>query len=149
MVRRKMSLFHRMLLISGIATIVALVAMVGFSPDLSAKSTSQVHQQQEAMMQFYEESLLEKPSIIVPSGPDTVIIKGESIEAEDTFQKEVVIIIPSAANAINVSVDVFDNLSLSIVDGQPEYATNWFFGATLHMEEVSRTELAYTVTADY
>lgn len=115
----------------------------------SAARVGQIHLQQESVMKFYKDTIQEKPSMIVPSGPDTVIIKGESIEVGDAFQEEFVVIIPSASDAINVSTTVLDNLSLHMEDSQPIYATNWLYGATLYHENIDSNTIIYTVTADY
>lgn len=103
------------------AAFVALIAMIVFSSDIYAQSTGQVHLQQESVQNFYEE----------------------------TFPQGSSYIIPSASDAVRVSVTVLDNLSLHLENGQPKYATNWKFGATVHIERVSPTEIAYTATADY
>lgn len=58
--------------------------------------------------------------------------------------------------SVAVSVTVLDNLSLLIVDGQPKYATNWPYGATLQIDEshppVTKECMRFpywTVTANY
>ncbi len=132
-----------------LAAFVALVTMIAFSSDLYAKSEGQVHLQQESMMQFFENTFQEEPSVIIPSGSDTVIVKGESIETEDTSQEDLIVIIPSASDAVRLSTTVLDNLSLSVVHGNPKYATNWKFGATVHTDWTGESKVLYTVTADY
>lgn len=116
--------------------IILVVAVVGitfgisllnntYPPEVQAaepeERVGQIHLQQEAVTQFYEEIFTDKPSAIILS----------------------------ASGVVKVSVTVLDNLSLSVVDGQPKYATNWKFGATVHKERVSPTQIAYTVAADY
>lgn len=87
----------------------------------SEDRAGQVHLQQESVMQFYEKTFPERPSIIIPS----------------------------ASNAVNVSVTVLENLSLLVVDGQPKYATNWKFGASVYKETEGDSIVYWTVTADY
>lgn len=116
-----MSLFHRMLVIGGITAVVSLILMMFFIPDISAQSVGQVYQQQESVRQFYEETFPEGPSIIIPS----------------------------ASDAVRVSVTVLENLHLSVINGQPKYGTNWKFGATLHEDLEGDSVLIWTVTADY
>jgi len=119
--KRKSSWLERSFLIIGFLGLVLLLYIVAFSPEINAQSVGQVHLQQESVENFYEETFPEGPSIIIPS----------------------------ASDAVTVSVTVLDNLSLSVDDGNPKYATNWKFGATLHTEMVSSSEIAYTATADY
>lgn len=109
----------------------------------------QIHQQQEAVQQFYEDTFQEEPSIIIPSASDEVIVKGSSIEIEDTFKENLLIIIPSASDAVNVSINVLKNLSLSVVDSQPKYTTNWPYGASVYAENPSENTTIWTATADY
>ena len=58
-------------------------------------------------------------------------------------------IYPPVSQSVSVSVTVLENLSLSIINGQPKFATNWPFGATLIKYIVSENEIYWTVTADY
>ncbi len=67
----------------------------------------------------------------------------------DKYQEETSFIVPSASDAVTVSVNVLDNLSLSVRDSQPEYATNWPYGATLHEDHDGKYTINWTVTADY
>jgi len=103
------------------AAIIAMLLIIGFSPRIYAQSVDQVHLQQESVTQFYEETFPDGPSMIIPS----------------------------ASDAVNVSVTVLDNLSLSVTDGQPKYATNWKYGATLHEESEGDSVLIWTVAANY
>jgi hypothetical protein len=144
--KRKSSWLERSFLIMGFLGIVVLIYIVVFSPEISAQSVGQVHLQQESVMQFYEETFQEEPSTIIHSGTDTVTVKGESIDVEKMRQ---LVIISSASDAVNVSTTVLDNLSLSVIKEQPQFATNWQYGATLHTDWKSDTEVYYTVTADY
>jgi len=67
----------------------------------------------------------------------------------DKYPPESSYIVPSASDAVNVSVTVLQNLSLSIVNDQPKYATNWPYGATLYLDESQAPYIYWTVTADY
>jgi len=105
----------------GISYLFGTYPVVDVQAAESEKSVGQVHLQQESVKLFYEEMFPEGPSIIIPS----------------------------ASDAVQVSVTVLDNLSLHMENDQPKYATNWPFGATLHTNWVGESEVSYTVTADY
>jgi len=142
-----------LIIVIGITFIISLLISTPSVDDMQAAESKvrveQVYLQQESVRYFYEKWSQEESSAISRSGSDTVIVKGESTEITDTSQGDIITIISSASDAINVSISVLQNLSLSVADGQPKYATNWKFGATVHTEIVSSTEIAYTVTADY
>lgn len=120
-VKRKSSWLERSFLIIGFMGLVLLLYIVVFSPEISAQSVGQVHLQQESVQNFYEENFPEGSSYIIPS----------------------------ASDAVQVSVFVLENLHLSVADGQPTYGTNWKFGATLHQDYKGDSVLIWTVAADY
>jgi len=105
----------------GISSLFGTRPVVDVQAAESEERVGQVHLQQESVKLFYEETFPEQPSMIIPS----------------------------ASDAVQVSVTVLDNLSLHMENNQPKYATNWRFGATLHTDWLDESEVLYTVTADY
>lgn len=87
----------------------------------SAARVGQIHLQQESVTNFYNKIFPEEPSAIIPS----------------------------ASDAVQVSVTVLDNMSLHIDQSQPIYATNWFYGVTLYHENIDSQTIIYTIAADY
>ena len=54
-----------------------------------------------------------------------------------------------ASQDVSVTVTVLPNLSLSIIEGEPKYATNWPYGATLSVNKADYPTIYWTVTADF
>ena len=58
-------------------------------------------------------------------------------------------IFPSATDQVRVSVNVLPNLSLSVISGQPKYATNNPYGLTLKVDESKPPIVIWIATPDY
>ncbi|MFC1687459.1 hypothetical protein ACFL0L_02675 [Patescibacteria group bacterium] len=67
----------------------------------------------------------------------------------DKYPPETSFIVPSASDTVNVSVTVLENLSLSVDEAEPHYATNWPYGASIYSETPAENTTIWTATADY